>query len=379
MIHPWKIENPLPLSDPITMVRNPYYYCVDEEGNQLPYIDRIEHRLFEDNNVFDLWITQGQIDMHERHVAAANFTLYKESESAGNYQVYLWKAAATNAYHPNTTHQDPVIRELFNDPRFREALSIAIDREEINNLIYNGLYEPRQASPVNGSPEYDAEFEQKWTEYDPERAMALLDEIGLEVGGDGMRLRPDGEPMLLHLMHSQQGNQSVMDEIGLVEGYWRAIGVNVAQDVVERSLFEARIENNEIDIGYWGFDRSLFIQADPQAYIGGSGQQTYAVRYRQWYLDNPAGEEPPEDHPVRRMMELWEQASTEPDAERRQEIMAELIGIHKAAPFAIGTVGEAPAPVIVSNRMHNVPNGIFSDTTLRNVRVANPEQFYLTE
>ncbi len=375
----WRMVEPLPFSEPIVMERNPYFYCVDETGQQLPYIDRIEHRLFDDNNVFDLWITQGLIDMHERHVAATSFTLYKESEEAGDYRVLLWKGATTNAYHPNTSHDDPVLRELFSDARFREAMSIAINREEINALIYDGLLEPRQASPVTGSPEFDAEFETRWTEYDPDRAMALLDEIGLPVGDDGMRLNPDGDSLSFQLMHSQQGNQSVSDEISLVVGYWTAIGLNVTEDPVERSLYEERVNNNQVDVGFWGMDRSLLIQADPRAYIGGSSQQVYAKRYRQFYEGNKAGVEPPADHPIVQLQTLWDQAATEPDAEKRQAIMAELIGVHKAAPLAIGTVGEPPAPVIVANRMRNVPDGIVSDTSLRNVRVANPEQFFFTE
>ncbi len=378
-LNAWIMEAPLPFSEPIVQVRNPYFYCVDETGQQLPYIDRIEHRLYEDSNTFDLWVTQGLLDMHERHVSAASYTLYKENEDVGGYQVYLWKGASTDAYFPNTSHDDPVIRELFMDPRFRHALNIAVNRQEINDVAYNGLFEVRQGSPVTGSPQFDAEFETLWTEYDPEAAIALLDEIGLPVGDDGMRLRPDGEPLSLHMLHSRLGEQSTMDEIGLVTGYWKAVGLNISEEGVERSLYEERVENNQVDIGYWGLDRSLFLEADPSAYIGGSGQQCYAVRYRQWYLGDEAGIEPPEDHPLRRIWDLWAQASTEPDSDQRAALMHDLVNVHKEAPMWVGTVGEPPAPVIVANRMHNVPNGIPSDTTLRNVRVANPEQFYISE
>src|SRR5690606_8914446 len=125
---------------------------------------------FEDNSVFDLWVAQGLIDMQSRHVNSANFTFYKENEELGNYRVVMWRNASTNALHPNINHSDPVLRELFDTAQFREALSIAINRVEINELAYNGLFEPRQASPVSGSPHYDAEFETRWTEYDPDRA-----------------------------------------------------------------------------------------------------------------------------------------------------------------------------------------------------------------
>ncbi len=375
----WRMTVPLPLNDPVVMERNPYFYCVDPEGNQLPYIDRIEHALFDDNNVFDLWIAQGRIDMHERHVSATSFTLYKENEEVGDYRVLLWKGATTNAYHPNTSHDDPQLRELFSDPRFREALSVAINREEINLLIYDGLYEVRQASPVTGSPQFDAEFEQRWTEYDPDRANVLLDEIGLTFNNDGVRQRPDGGNVFFTLLHSQLGNQSALDEIDLVVQYWRAIGLDVVVDPVERSLYEERTSSNQVDVGYWGFDRSLLLEADPTSYIGGSGQQTYVTKYARWYRGQSGGEQPPEDHPINQIWALWELASAEPDTEIRADLMNQLVSVHKEAPFAIGTVGEPPAPVIVSNRMKNVPDGIISDTSLRNVRVANPEQFYFDE
>ena len=378
VVHAWWMEKPLPFNDPIVLVRNPYFYSVDETGQQLPYVDRIEHTLFEDSAVFDLWITQGLIDMQVRHVNAANFSLYKELEEEGDYRVLLWRGATTNAYHPNTSSDDPRKRAIFSDPRFREALSIAIDRHAINDLIYDGLLEPRQGSPVSGSPDFSAELEQRWTEHDPEKAMALLDDMGMAMGGDGFRTAPDGEPINFQLMHAWVGSQTGTDEVGQVIGSWRAIGLNVTEDGVERSLYQQRAANNQVDIGTWDVDRSLIIQADPRSYIGDSPQQTWALKYNRWRTSGEGenSEEPPEDHPIRRIWAIWEQVTVEPDADKRSALMQELMGVHAEAPFAIGTVGEAPQPVIVSNRMRNVPNDIVDDTSLRNVRVAYPEQFF---
>ena len=144
-----------------------------------------------------------------------------------------------------------------------------------------------------------------------------------------------------------------------------------------RSISNARA-NNQVDIGTWDVDRSLIIQADPRSYIGDSPQQVWAVKYNRWRIgaEGENGEEPPEDHPIRRIWAIWEQVTVEPDADKRSALMQELMGVHAEAPFAIGTVGEAPQPVIVSNRMRNVPNDIVDDTSLRNVRVAYPEQFF---
>lgn len=376
---PWKIEAAPPLNDPIVMVRNPYYYSVDEQGQQLPYIDRIEHRLFEDNSVFDLWIAQGLIDMQQRHVAAANFSFYKESEEAGDYRVIIWKQTWTHAFYPNTAHKDPVLRELFSNPKFREALSISINREEINALIYDGLYEPRQASPVSGSPEFDVDFEQRWTEFDPDAAKALLDEIGLETGGDGYRLNQNGEPLTFRLMHSYIGNQPRLDEIDLVIGYWNAIGLNVVADPIERSLFQERLDTGEGDVVSWEHDRSLVIEANPDSYMGTVSQQGYVNLYAKWYVGNPVGEEPPADHPIRTIWSLWEQAAAEPDAAQRHALVMEMLGVHKEAPFAIGTVGEPPALAITKNNFRNVPEVMATDTTLRDILLARPEQFFFRQ
>jgi peptide/nickel transport system substrate-binding protein len=379
VINAWKIEQPAP-ADPMVMVRNPYFYQVDTEGNQLPYIDRITHDFFDSDEVFNLWIAEGRIDMQMRHVAAANFTYYKENEAAGDYRVVLWKAASTNALYPNINHSDPVLAELFDNPQFREALSIAINREEINELAYNGLLEPRQASPISGSPNYDLEFETRWAEYDPERANALLDELGLERGADGIRMRSDGQPLVVSILHREQTGTPGADEMNLVAQYWGEIGLQVNQDVVERSLYEERVGNGEVDIGVWGCDRNSVVMADPGRYLGTIDDGPWAPLFGHWYVQGPEKQlEPPEDHIIREIWSLWEQARVEPDETKRNGIFQELLNIHKEHPWMIGTVGESPALAIVSNKFRNFGEGFIADDTLRDSGSINPQQFWIQQ
>jgi peptide/nickel transport system substrate-binding protein len=378
VINAWRAVN-APTEDPHIMERNPYYHAVDTEGNQLPYIDRIQHSLFEDNAVFDLWIAQGLIDMQNRHVAPANFTFYKENEEAGNYKVYLWRAASTNALYPNINNPNPKLAELFDTAQFREALSIAINREEINELVYNGLFEPRQASPVSGSPNYDPEFETRWAEYDPDRANQLLDELGLTVGADGFRTFPDGSPLSFRILHRELTGTPGADEMQLVEDYWRAIGLNVSQDVVERSLYEERMNTGEVDVGVWGADRNSIVMADPGRYLGYTDDGPWAPLYGHWYVNDPGGTqvEPPEGHPIREIWSLWDQAKVEPDEAKRNALFKQLLDIHKEHPYMIGTVGEAPSLFIVSNNFGNMVEGMISDDTLRDYGLVNPAQFFI--
>ena len=384
IVNAWKSTNS-PLADPYHMERNPYYHAVDPEGNQLPYIDRVEHALFESNETLNLWIAQGLIDMQTRHVAFADFTFLKENEAAGDYRVLLWKAGSTNAYHPNVSHPDPVLAGLFDTAEFREALSVAINRNEINDLIQNGLYEPRQASPVSGSPEYDADFESRWVEYDPDHANALLDGLGFtERDADGWRIGPDGNAISFTITFSSAGFDGGNDEVNLVQGYWQAIGLNVSQELIERSLYEQRADAGDIQVGVWGVDRSSVVKADPGRMIGTTDDGPWAPNYARWVAVNLYGEtqigtqtEPPEGHPIYRIWELWDQTKVEPDEATRNAVFQELLNVHKEHPYQIGTVGEGPVPVIVKNNFGNVGSDFIYDDTLRSQGLVVPAQFFM--
>ncbi len=378
VLNPWKAKNK-PTEDPYIMERNPYFYGVDSEGNQLPYIDTISHALFGDNAVFDLWIAQGLIDFQGRHVQSANFTFYKENEGIGNYTLTIWKAASTNAVYPNINNSDPVLAALFDTAQFREALSISINREEINDLIFDGLFEPRQASPVSGSPNYDPEFETRWAEYDPDRANALLDELGLAKGSDGIRVRADGNRLDFRILHQYQTGSPEADQIGLVETYWKAIGIDASQDVVERSLYETRVQNGEVDVGVWGFDRNSVVMADPGRYLGNIDDGPWAPLYGHfWDTESAFAKlEPPADHPIRQIWAYWDQTRVEPDQAKRDAHFKQLLDIHKEHPYAIGLVGEAPVLYITSDKFGNVASGYIDDDTLRNAGQLNPAQFYI--
>ena len=378
VINAWRITVPPP-ADPLVMERNPYFHNVDPDGKQLPYIDEVTHDLFDSNEVFDLWIAEGRIDCQARHVEPASFTFYKESEEAGGYQVMLWKVASTNALHPNINSEDEGLAALFDTPAFREALSISINRDEINDLVFDGLYEPRQASPVSGSPSYDAEFETRWVEYDPDRAGQLLDDLGLAVGGDGVRLRDDGAPLSFTILHGNETGTPEADEMNLVEQYWRAIGLDVSQEVVERSLYEERTSQGDVDVGVWAADRNSVVMADPGWYLGTLSEGPWAPAYGAWWADLPASKqiEPPADHIIRDIWRLWEETRAESDEMKRAALFQELLAIHKEHPYMIGTVGEAPKPVIVSNRFGNMLPGYIADDTLRDLGLINPQQFYI--
>lgn len=368
-----------PPADPIVEERNPYFFKVDSAGNQLPYIDGIQHTLFSDQQVFNLWLVGGKIDCQFRYTDPGSFTLYKENEVKGGYRVQKNLTASVQAFYPNINSPDPVLAKLFDTSDFRQALSIAINRKEINELIFNGLMTPMQASPVHGSPNFDAEFSAKWTEYDPKKANALLDGLGLKMGADGKtRTRPDGKPLQITVETQDTTGSQLLDECNQVKKYWDAIGVATQIKQIERTLYEQHMHEGVMDVGRWGCDRNSVVMADPTRYLGTVDDGPWAPLYGHWYGKSPYKQvEPPADHPIRQVWSNWDKCQVEPDETKRNALFKAMLDVHKANIWQIGTVGEAPALWIVKNNFHNVPQGYIEDDTLRDYGVAEPWQFYM--
>jgi peptide/nickel transport system substrate-binding protein len=374
VITAWKIERPAP-GEVVTMVRNPYYYAVDQEGNQLPYIDRIEHRLFQDQESFNLMILQGQIDMQNRFVTMNNYTFYRENEERGNYKVLRGIGATTWSLVPNLTTTDEVLRDLFEAPAFREALQVAIDRELVNELAFSGLAEARQASPITGSPYFNEELETYWTEYDPDRANELLDEMGLtERDGAGFRLRPDGRRLSL----VAEANDAVhADSLELIAGNFADIGIELLPRIIDRTQWDNNRDNNSFQMQWMPFDRLSVVPADPRRMMGWDG---FAHQYFVWYnTKGDAGMEPPADHPIRDIWAAWEKASTSRTVEEADEIVNGMIDAFVRQGWVIGVVGEDPSPVIVSNRFHNMRAGLVIDDVHRGKGLALPQQMWIEQ
>jgi peptide/nickel transport system substrate-binding protein len=378
VVGPWRTTQPAP-QDPHVMERNPYYWQVDTVGNQLPYIDKVEHALYSNSEVFNLWIAQGKIDMQMRGVSAGSYTFYKENEARGGFRVLNWRAASTAAYFPNQNTPNPVLAAVWQMPQVREALNVAINRAQILEIVYNGLGKVRQASPVAGSPEWDPEHEVKWIQYDPAHAAALLDSVGITLGPDGVRRLPNGQPFEFVVEHTTEPGNAANDQHEFVRRDWEAIGVKATMRYVERSLYEQHVHDGDVEMGYWGFDRLSVIKADPGRWTGTIDDGPWAPTWGHWYAGSPwKKEEPPADHPIRRMWALWDATQLEPDEARRNALFQQLLDMHKAAPNVIGVVGELVAPMIASNKLRNVIGGFIADDTLRDSGLINPQHFFLT-
>ncbi len=370
----WKAANS-PTEQRFIMDRNPYYWKIDPAGNQLPYIDRIINTLVTDITMLNLKAVTGELDFQWRHMTLDNYTVLMENKDKGNYRVLKWRGA--RGAHPviyfNYTCKDPVLRELFNNDKFRKALSIAINREEINQLVYYGLGKPRQASLVPGVLHYSPEWEKAWAEYDPDKANAMLDEIGLsERDKDGFRLHPDDKRLELTIEYTPAFGPWT-DIFEMVKKYWEAVGAKVAVKNIDRTLWQTRNDGNELEVTGW--------QMDSQAPWLCEGtwmapSDFWGIEFKRWWdSGGKAGVKPEGD--MYKLLEAWDKVRKSRNQLELDSAAEEMVELHMKNIWLIGTVGETPDIVIAKNYVRNVPEELIADGTFDTPRNAEPQQFFI--
>ncbi len=373
----WHVTEPPP-SDHVVMERNPYYWIVDPEGNQLPYVDTVETNNFDSAEVLDMRVINGEIDAQVRHMNMGSYTLYKENEDKGGFVLEQWSLPSTTAFNINIALQDEILTPLLNDREFRHALSIAINREEINEFVYLGLQKPRQACPVQGSPEYDPEYEVKWIEYDPETANQILDDLGLtDRDAEGYRLNPDGKAIVIPIEYTTITGAPFGPEVELVVKYWGEVGIKALNKEMERSLWEERQNSNQVAVPVYTMDKSFLVKANSDRYIG----DMWATQYKDYYYSaGAAGIAPPDGHPLYDIWAAWDAVQVEPDEETRNRLMLEgVIGVCRDNIWAIGTVGQGPALVCRNKKLRNLVSGLVEENATASVYIGRPEQWFYEE
>lgn len=374
VITAWKIETPPP-ADTVVMVRNPYYYAVDQEGNQLPYIDRIEHRLFQDPESLNLMVAQGELDMQDRHINLANYTFYKENEERGGYHIVSWVDTNIWSLVPNMTTKDEGLRALFENIDVRQALSLAVDRELIVELTQSGLSKPLQAAPVSGSQYYDPALAAHWVEYDPDTANELLDKAGLDKrDGQGFRLRSDGQRFSIVVEASGPEYAKTLE---LITENYAEVGIELLPRVIDRTQWDNNRSNNDFQMQWMPYDRMTYVPADPRRLMG---SDSFGNEYYKWYTtDGESGMEPSEGNALRNVFDLWDKASQSASVEEADGYVQQMAEIFVTEGWVIGVYGEGPVVNVVSNKMQNVQPDLVQDDIFRGVGIARTQQFWLDQ
>lgn len=342
------------------MVANPYFHIVDTAGNQLPYINEINELFVPEKEVRNLKVVNGEVDYKMQNLFLEDFPLYKQNEGQGDYSVHLTPTVGEAIYYSfNTTDKDETLRAVFNDVRFRQAMSLAIDRAELIDLVYLGQGEPMQATPAEpGTVAFlTDEHTKAFTEFDPAKAKALLDEMGLaDSNGDGVRELPNGKPFIIQMFYANQGGPVKNHE--LVRGYWNDVGVQLNLREISTDDFRAKAGNGEFSITTWRDANRAgpTISQDPFMFVppfGDRWQPGTGFAWAQWKATNGAeGMEPPSD--VMRLYELaGEFKKFELGTPESNKIGKEVADIHTKNLWKIGLVGKTIQPVVTRNNLGN--------------------------
>jgi peptide/nickel transport system substrate-binding protein len=375
----WRISEYEPGTTLMIATRNPYYWKVDIEGNQLPYIDEVYFHLVEGVEGVNLMGIAGDLSMQARAVDLAQYPVYQENAEANDYHMLLWPTAqaAAYAFFFNQSYPDDQYRELFQDLRFRQAMSVAIDRETINQVAYLGQGVPRTETVVTDSPYFQPEIETLNAEYDPDRSAALLEEIGLVMGGDGFYTFPDGSELLL-VIESMDTGGSGFDTLQLVAEWWNAIGVKTEVETMTRDVYWPRAGANEVMVATWSLDRGLVPMVDPIYQFPFDERSWMAPAYGIWYKSGGADGLEPTDE-FKAAMALYDEYKATTDAARQLELGKELVKMSTENLWSIGTVGMVPNPVVVKNNFMNVAENHTSDWIIMTPGTMDPAHFYFSD
>ncbi|MCY4609030.1 MAG: ABC transporter substrate-binding protein [bacterium] len=379
-LQPWIITNEAPAQRFIAE-RNPFFHKVDARGRQLPYIDRVVMTVV-DSKLIPLKTWAGEADLQVRGLAFNDYTFLKEGEEHNDYGVRLWQTARGSqlALYPNLNVADPVWRAVLRDLRFRRALSLAINRREINQVIYFGLGLEGQNTVLPASPLYRAEFRDAWARFDLEEANRLLDDMGLVVD-DGVRLLPDGRPLEV-IVETAGENPEETDILELIHDSWAAAGIKLYPKPLQREVLRNRIFAGKTVMAMWFGNENGVPVADmsPGEFAPTTQQLLMWPRWGQYHETGGAAGEPIDMEAPRRLMDLylaWRDSRT---VDERRTIWEEMLELYCDGVYSIGLVAGILQPLAVSNRMRNVPEeAIYNWDPGAQLGVWQPDTFFFID
>ncbi|UCH09434.1 MAG: ABC transporter substrate-binding protein [Fidelibacterota bacterium] len=368
-LRPWMLSKGRSSPNTFVFERNPYYWAVDTDGRQLPYIDSIMVQVVSNDQVLAMKTIAGDFDFQWRRLDFKDYPLLKENEERHDYTLLTWPQdrGSDATLYLNYTCTHPVVGPLLRDRRFRIALSQAINRDELNLLFYKNIGVPRQATAAEVTPYFVPEHAQAYASYDPAEANRLLDEMGLTTRDKaGYRSSPSGESFFLFVETSDLDR---VDMLQIVCEHWRAVGINAEVRVTEGSLLITRTQSGEI-----------MIQCRPHgSFIPPtvSGRSDYiAPLYGLWHgTSGQQGQEPTKEF---KQLYLLGEQRRKSDVDEEIVIMKRVYQLYAENVWAIGLVGEVPALLARKNYFMNVPDkSLYSYARGRRLQLSLPEQYWM--
>ncbi|MFT6915816.1 MAG: peptide/nickel transport system substrate-binding protein [Motiliproteus sp.] len=366
--HQYKSDNPelptlqpwMPMTAPpaerFQFVRNPYYHRIDSQGYQLPYLDEVLINVAS-SRLVAAKTGSGESDLQGRYLNMSNYTFLHENAERNQVDVHLWRTTRGSqlALYPNLNAKDPVWRALFRQADFRRALSLAVNRHEINQVIYFGLALEGADSLLPESPLYKPSYRNLWADYNPAEANRMLDALGLTRRDEsGVRLLADGRPMELVIQSAGESTEET-DILELIRDSWMEIGFKIHTKTTDREVFRNRVYSGDALMSVWtGLPNAIPSASMSPAQLAPTSQQQ--LQWSQWgkYYETGIGEAP--DLPAaRQLLALNQQWRGATEHRQRYAIWQQMLELYSNNVFSIGTVARALQPIVVRRNLRNVP------------------------
>ena len=381
VLDPWMLSAGYSGTGQIVAVRNPYFFKVDTNGQQLPYMDRVTYDVMGDVQAVVLKAVNGELDMQAQRLGSipTSIVLAANRDRSG-YRLFKAQPAWSNAMliNLNQTVKNPALREVFRNKDFRIGLSLAIDREELNEIVYSGQARPYQAAPRPGTKLYTEAMATQHTKFDVAAANAALDRAGYSKrDAQGFRLGPDGVRIAFSIDVQTQWKYMV-DALELITKYWKAVGIDMKARPMEGSFAVARMISNDHEVMTWigggGYDFLGLI--DPKWYFPYENQSAFGSAWGIWYQNAKA---PNAEEPLasgKKQQELYTRMLRTTGIDNQAELMRQILEIAREEFYVIGTNMQPDDYGVVKKNMRNVPDLMPNTAFYMTPGPTNPEQYF---
>jgi peptide/nickel transport system substrate-binding protein len=381
-LNPWINTTPSP-AQRFVFVRNPYYHRVDEKGQQLPYVDRIIFTVSA-TNLIPAKAGLGEADLQSRYLNMRDYTFLQKSAKHSGVKVRLWELGSGSqlALYPNLNTNDQEWRKLFRDVRFRRALSMAIDRDELNEVLYIGLATPSNNTIMSRSVLFKPEYATRWAQYDPKLANKLLDELGLtKRDAKAVRLLADGRSATI-VVESQSEQTEESDALQLIADCWKKIGIKMLVKPQTRENFRLRaFSGDALMTVYAGVVTAVPTpNTSPREF---APTMRGGLQWPKWgmYVESMSkqGEKCDLESACRLLgyLEEWQNAT---DEEGRRGAWEKILQTNADEVFSIGTVNGIRQPIVIGSLVHNVPHeGYYAWDPGGYIGLYQPDTFWVSQ
>lgn len=381
---PWKLQAGFGTGlTSVSAERNPYYFKVDTENNQLPYIDKYTLELATDGEVLLLKGLNGELDWQEQWInAPRNKSVVYDSQEQGQFHLFELTPTTVNAMNIllNMNCTDPVIAEIARNKDFRIGLSHAINRQELIDVVYLSQGTPAQTAPRPESKYYHEKLANQYLEYSPDLANEYLDKAYPEKDGEGFRLGPDGKRISL-ILEIDSGRTTYIDNLELIKKTWADVGVEMTVKTMDRALWEQRVRGTDFEYHgschIFGGGAGDAVILDPRYWFPqNTGNSFWAKRWAYWYVDRESelAEEPPAE--VQQQMALYDQIRATSDDAKQQDLLRQILDIQAELFPTIGIAFDGNFYGLSVNRLKNTPATLPSSWDFPSPAPVNPNTWY---